>query len=125
MVKPPGKVRLHFYSLNQFYHPVGQLRGTRGSILHLKQSPWKSKEIMDGGRRFHRSHLRAVSLPVGGNAKDGFRFWDLFGSFLPGTAVFVILDGIHWVAVPDKQGRHDLIAHNVFPSPFSKVTRMP
>src|SRR4030067_155475 len=107
MVKSPGLVGLYNGPPDQFQYSISEFRRTRGGVLLLEQSWWEAVEIMDGARRLHRSDLRAVGFPMGGDAQDGFGRRDLPGSLLPGAVEFIVFDGIHRAAMPDKQCRHD------------------
>src|SRR4030042_2769781 len=106
MVQPPSVVRLHSVSIDQFGDPVGKVWEARGGVLFLKQRSWKTIKIMNGTGGIHGSDLRPLGFPVGRNAQDRLWLRDVHSSRYPGGGAFIVFDGIHWAAVPNKQDRH-------------------
>ena len=89
------------------HHFACERRHTGRRIARGIERVGEAIEIMDGAR--HARYVdqgRALRHPVGGNDKYGLGARQCLAEFRPGAMVFIILDGVHRAAMPEKNQRH-------------------
>src|SRR3954462_9224150 len=72
---PLPLVSIYFY-FEELLDASSKLGRTRRRILIFKKLAGKSAKIMDRSRPLHRRHRKRRNIPMGGNTKYRFRFWN-------------------------------------------------
>jgi hypothetical protein len=86
--------------------PCGERRFAGRGIAHVEERLREAVEIVDRrGVRGSRDP-RATRFPVRRDAQDRLRLWESLRHGGPAEVEFVLLDGIHRVAVPDEKRGH-------------------
>lgn len=71
------------------------LRRTGGGIFNLAERGREAPEIVNGSGVFHRRHVGAVCVPVGGHGDDCFWLSYLFAQLFPRLGEGVLLNRVH------------------------------
>src|SRR5262249_8481385 len=109
VIESPPLIKADIRTLNGRLRQLCQGRRARSGILLVEEFLRKSAEVVNRWWTFHARHQCSSCFPMGGDTQDRIRSGQDTTHIGPGTAVFIVFDGVHWATMTNEERGHFLV----------------